>query len=221
MNDLRKYINLIESQEHLDERGGMLDKALSKLQDLPGAVGGDIGAEASARVREKELYQALRKHWVKTAIHDRVNKKSSEALKAYFKDVLEIPDQVIAGMKGLDKPKADLGAALKDAAADLASAESKSADKGVKKGTGKGAKPAKPAKTAKSAQKGGGTVGSADVDPATISKFTKFGGNKDQVLVKARELYDNPKLLKNLQKTSGNKLELLGYLVIKNSGYLS
>ena len=217
MNDLRKYINLIESQQQLDEKGGMLDKALSKLQNLPGVIGGDIGSAADARVREKEIYKALRKHWVKTATHDRVNKKSSEALKAYFKDVLEIPDNVIRGMKGLDKPRADLGTVLKNAAADLASAESKSADKGMRKGTGKGAKGAK---RTQSAQKGGGTVGSADVDPATISKFTQLGGQKDQVIGAAKALHNDSRALKKLAKTPGSELELLGYLVIKDAGYL-
>lgn len=217
MNDLRKYINLIESQQ-LDEKGGRLDKALSKLQNLPGAIGGDIGSAASGRVREKEIYQALRKHWVKTATHDRVNKKDSQALKAYFKDVLEIPDQVIARIKGLDKPKADLGAALKDAAADLASAESKSADKGMGKGTGKGAKGAKSARATKGVQKGGQQVGSSDVDPTTISKFKQLGGNEKQVITDAHSLHDSGKLQK-LAKTPGSELELLGYLVIKDAGY--
>ncbi len=52
-NDLRKYIQIVESTEQLDEAGGFLDKIISNLGGIPGLS--DIAAGAEGRVEAKDI----------------------------------------------------------------------------------------------------------------------------------------------------------------------
>lgn len=104
-NDLRKYIQIVESQEHLDEAGGPIDKMLSKLGGIPGLS--DIASAAQGKVGKKQISKLLRKAWVKHAAGTDKNKKDPEAIKDFFRE-FGLDGREIASIEGLDGPTADL-----------------------------------------------------------------------------------------------------------------
>lgn len=104
-NDLRKYIQIVESQGHIDEAGGFIDKMLSKLGGIPGLK--QIGAGAEGRVEAKEIGDTLKLAWIKYAARTKKDKRDPEAVKEFFKQV-GLDDNDIASIEGLDGPRADL-----------------------------------------------------------------------------------------------------------------
>jgi len=108
-NDLRKYIQIVESQEQLDEAGGAVDKMLSKLGGIPGLS--DVASAAQGKVGKKQVSKLLRKAWVKHAAGTDQNKKDPEAIKDFFRE-FGLDDSEIASIEGLDGPTADLKTAF-------------------------------------------------------------------------------------------------------------
>lgn len=205
MNDLRRFIDIVETQpQQLDERGGMIDKALAKLQDMPGALGGDIGTAAQAKVDEKGVYEKLRKVWIKKATHTKVDKKDPDAFKAFLQTDLGLPDEEIQKMDGLAGPNVDIKKALMSVSATLA------AGGVVTKGKGKGKDEGPTIK---------GKRVSSNVDPAVLRRFDRLGGDRGKVTGEGIKVSRKSNLLLNLQRKSGNELELMGYYVLKNAGY--
>lgn len=209
MNDLRKYIDIVKEErpQQLDERGGVFDKALSKLQDLPGALGGDIGTAAAAKVDEKGIYKVIRKQWIKTATHQKVDKKDPGAFKAFLQSQLGIPDAEIQKMDGLRGPNVDIKKALMSVSAKLADTgmATTSKGKGKSKATGPEIK---------------GTRVGGDVDSRVLRQFKQFDGNLNKVTSEGIKINRKANLLRDLQRKPGNELELMGYYVLKDAGYL-
>lgn len=204
MNDFRKYIALIEEKpQQLDERGGFMDKALSKLQDMPGMIG-DIGAAAGAKVDEKGIYKKLRKAWIKKTTHQHVDKNDPDAFKAFLQTQLGIPNEEIQKMDGLQGPNINIKKALMSVSAILADAG---------QATGEGKSKAKRPEL-KGKQMGG------DVDSRVLRQFKQFGGDLNKVTGEGIKINRKVNLLRNLQRKSGNELELMGYYVLKDAGYL-
>ncbi|KKK47568.1 hypothetical protein LCGC14_3153900, partial [marine sediment metagenome] len=112
-NDLRKYIQIVESQEQINEAGGFIDKMLSKLDGIPGLS--DIADTASGKVEAKEISKTLRSAWVKYAARTKKDKKDPEAVKDFFKQI-GFDDNDIASVEGLDGPRADLKLAFSSGA---------------------------------------------------------------------------------------------------------
>lgn len=206
MNDLRKFIDILnESSQQLDERGGIIDKALSKLQDLPGVLGGDIGTAAAAKVDEKEVYKKIRKAWITKATHLKVDKKDAKAFKAFLQTDMGLPPDQIQQIDGLQGANVDIKKALMGVAGALAAG-------GVVAAKDKGKD--------KSAAIKGKVVSGGDIDMAVIRRFEKLGGERDKLSGEGIKIGRKSNQLLKLQRKKGNELELMGYYVLKNAGYL-
>ena len=91
MNEIRELVKIIESQE-LSE--GFLDTLLAKLP-------GDVGASAQGRLDLDDLYQFLRKGWLRYAASINANPKDPEELADYLVDVLGMPEDEVGKLDSL------------------------------------------------------------------------------------------------------------------------
>lgn len=194
-NDLRNYIQIVESQGQLDEAGGFLDRMLSGLGGIPGLS--DISAGAEGRVEKKEISKTLRRAWVKYAARSDKDKKDPEAVRDFFKQV-GLDDNDIASIKGLDGPRADLKLAFTSSAAVISELMGALSD-------------TKTQKTKKSKQIKGRPTG-ADLDSNLAYFKQKFGGKKQNLRKEALKIRRNPKAYKD------RPLALLGWAYLEASG---
>lgn len=185
----------IVEQPRLDERGGMIDKLISKLGVIPGQTSKDLASAAKGRVKGKEIYDVVRDAWIQYAGHDNVNKNDSEALKSYLLDYLQLPADFVASVPGLDKPKANLSVALRAVGEEIA--------KHVEDKSSKG-------KLGSSRQ-----VSQSTLDPAVISVMkNELNGNTKNVIGLAKQAVRNESELKK------RPLALLGYILLQKGGQL-
>ena len=206
-NDLRKYIQIVESQGQLDEAGGFIDKMLSKLGGIPGFS--DVASGAEGKVGHKEVSRILRKAWVKHAAGIKKNKKDPEAIKDFFRE-FGLDEFEISSIEGLDGPKADLktvfasgsAIAIKKTGSDVArtSVMKKSAKRAVK-GAVKGAP-----KKIKDRPTG------ADFESNAAYFKQKLGGNGVNAQKEALKIRKNPKAYKD------RPLALLGWAYLEANG---
>ncbi len=194
-NDLRKYIQIVESQEQLDEAGGFLDRMLSGLGGIPGLK--QIGAGAEGRVEAKEIGDTLRLAWIKYAAKTRKDKKDPEAVKDFFRQV-GLDDNDIASIEGLDGPRADLKLAFTSGAtvvSEIMGAFDKAKTKEPKK-----------SKEIKSRPTG------VDLDSNITYFKQKLSGNTANLRKEALRIKRNPRVYKD------RPLALLGWAYLEASG---
>jgi len=192
MNDLRKYINLIENDFIINEAGGIIDRTIAKLGKIPGLQ--DISIAALARIDEKELYKKLRQAWIREATHKKVKKNDSEALKIFLHNVLGLDDEQINGISELNQPKVNFNQVLKQVSAILSSYGLK-----VQKNKKTQKVPLKP------------SITKQKLDTKTLKYFDQLNGNKDELQRQLKTIIKNPKVLKK------DLLALIGYFVLKNT----
>lgn len=202
-NDLREYIQIIESQGQIDEAGGFIDKMLSKLGRIPGLS--DIAAGAEGKVGHKEVSKILRKAWVKHAAGIKKNKKDPEAIKDFFRE-FGLDERDIASIEGLDGPKADLKAAFASGSAiAIKKTGSDVAGTSVMKKSAKRAAKAAP-KEIKDRPTG------VDFDSNAAYFERKLSGNAKQAYKEALRVRRNPKVYKD------RPLALLGWAYLEANG---
>lgn len=194
-NDLRNYIQIVESQGQLDEAGGFLDKILSGLGGIPGLK--QIGAGAAGRVEAKEIGDTLKLAWIKYAAKTRKDKKDPEAVKEFFKQV-GLDDNDIAAIKGLDGPRADLKLAFTSGAAVVSELMGAFADAETKK-------------TKKPKEIKGRPTG-VDLDSNVTYFKQKLSGNTANLRKEALRIRRNPKVYKD------RPLALLGWAYLEANG---
>jgi len=194
-NDLRKYIQIVESQEQLDEAGGFLDRMLSGLGGIPGLS--DIADTAAGKVEAKDISKILRSAWVKYAAKTRKDKKDPEAVKEFFKQV-GLDDNDIASIEGLDGPRADLKLAFTSGATVVSELMGAFADE-------------KPKKSKKSKEIKGRPTG-VDLESNTTYFKQKLSGNPENARKEALKIRRNPKAYKD------RPLALLGWAYLEANG---
>jgi len=194
-NDLRKYIQIIESQEQLDEAGGFLDKMLSGLGGIPGLR--QIGAGAKGRVEAKEIGDTLKLAWIKYAAKTRKDKKDPEAVKDFFRQV-GLNDNDIASIEGLDGPRADLKTAFRSGAAVVSELMGPFDDAGTKD-----------TRTSKEIK---GRPTGVDLESNTTYFEKKLKGNPAIARKEALKIRRNPKAYKD------KPLALLGWAYLEANG---
>lgn len=197
-NDLRKYIQIVESQERTDEAGGFLDRMLSGLGGIPGLR--QIGAGAAGRVEAKEIGDTLKLAWIKYAARTKKDKRDPEAVKEFFKQV-GLDDNDIASIEGLDGPRADLKLAFTSGATVVSELMGAFADTETKKTK----------KTKKSKEIKGRPTG-VDVDSAVTYFKQKLSGNTANLRKEALKVRRNPKAYKD------RPLALLGWAYLEANG---
>jgi len=194
-NDLRKYIQIVESQERTDEAGGFLDRMLSGLGGIPGLR--QIGAGAAGRVEAKEIGDTLKLAWIKYAARTDKDKKDPEAVKEFFKQV-GLDDNDIASIEGLDGPRADLKLAFTSGATVVSELMGAFADTKTKK-------------TKKSKEIKGRPTG-IDLESNTTYFKQKLSGNPENARKEALKIRRNPKAYKD------RPLALLGWAYLEANG---
>ncbi len=197
-NDLRKYIQIVESKEQLDEAGGFLDKIISNLGGIPGLS--DIAAGAEGRVEAKDISKILRRTWVKYAAKTDKDKKDPEAVKEFFKQV-GLDDNDIASIKGLDGLRADLKIAFRSGATVVSELMGAINDTETKK-----------TKKIKKSKEIKGRPTGADLDSNVTYFKQKFSGNTANLRKEALRIRRNPKVYKD------RPLALLGWAYLEANG---
>lgn len=194
-NDLRNYIQIVESQGQLDEAGGFLDRMLSKLGGIPGLK--QIGAGAEGRVEAKEIGDTLKLAWIKYAAKTDKDKKDPEAVKEFFKQV-GLDDNDIASIEGLDGPRADLKLAFTSGANVVSELMGAFGD-------------TKTQKTQKTKEIKGRPAG-VDLDSNIAYFKQKLRGNPANARKEALKVQRNPKAYKD------KPLALLGWAYLEANG---
>ena len=193
MNDIRKYIILVESQE-IDEAGGIIDRLMSKLP-------GKRGARAGGRVDKKEMFKMLRKTWVQHAASTGDDEEDPEAIKEFLRWA-SLSDQQIDQISALNKINVNINDVFKVAA------EFVNQNAGPDASGAKSFKIGRDKKSPKSPKspKVSSTTGSSFED---IEKtFKKLGGNSKNLI---REIRD----VKNVRRLQDTPLAMLGYIYIQ------
>ena len=199
-NDLRKYIQIVESQEQLDEAGGPIDKMLSKLGGIPGLS--DIASAAQGKVGKKQISKLLRKAWVKHAAGTDKNKKDPEAIKDFFRE-FGLDDIEIESIEGLDGPTADLKKAF--ASGSAMAIEKIGSDVAGTAGSGIATRTKEP-KEIKDRPTG------VDLDSNVAYFKQKLSGNPTNLRKEALRIKRNPKVYKD------RPLALLGWAYLQANG---
>ncbi len=196
-NDLRNYIQIVESQGQLDEAGGFLDRMLSRFGKIPGLK--RTALRAGGRVSTNELANMLRDAWTTHAAATDTREQDSEAIKGFFKRI-GLDDSDISELEGLEGPRADLKRIFQSAAVTIKKIIGPAP---AKVGLDKGKKKPKKIKARPTG---------VDLDSNLRFFKTSLSGNPKNAVNEALRIRKNPKAYKD------RPLALLGWAYLEANG---